>query len=192
MRARVRECHHRYPLSVVGPTKTCLADLVLLCSNCRLSSGPQSITGRWWSDYPGSASPLARHAAKCRRSSAPRRPAQHDAVAPSHGPGGVNPSTPASSARHAARRSTDAQLKPYGATQIAVSRVPQAGIVDIDGAAGGPPSKDSLAGREDGRRERPSCGTFRRSQIRSVGTSAAARCSSRTSARVNETDANAQ
>lgn len=28
------ECHHRNPLSVVGPTKTRLSDLALLCSNC--------------------------------------------------------------------------------------------------------------------------------------------------------------
>ncbi len=28
------ECHHRNPLSVVGPTTTSLQDLALLCSNC--------------------------------------------------------------------------------------------------------------------------------------------------------------
>ena len=28
------ECHHRKPLSVTGPSKTALADLALLCSNC--------------------------------------------------------------------------------------------------------------------------------------------------------------
>ena len=28
------ECHHRNPLSVVGPTTTALSDLALLCSNC--------------------------------------------------------------------------------------------------------------------------------------------------------------
>ena len=28
------ECHHRNPLSVIGPTKTALTDLALLCSNC--------------------------------------------------------------------------------------------------------------------------------------------------------------